>query len=95
MDSRDAHIEDTREPADTVEYSEVVKSFLDDLEVEIDQLLEMCADLNFAGDCVGIADFRDAADRVCDLVSVVYVGFKRTDRLAVVRKQNQRERQSL
>ena len=87
MDSRDAHIEDTRQPADTVEYSEVVKAFLNDLEVEIDQLLEMCADLDRDGDAVGIADFRDAADRVVDLVSVVYVGFKRTDRLEEVRKR--------
>jgi len=71
---------------DGVDYADVVRPFLQEHETAIDELLDFCAGLDRQGDAVGIADFRDAADRVVDLIGVVYVGFKRTDRLRAIKK---------
>lgn len=87
MDSRDAHIEDTREPADTVEYSEVVKAFLDDHEADIESVLEDLLVMNYIARGYGIErDFADAADRVVDLIRHVYPTYKLGGALALVRK---------
>ncbi len=96
MDSRDAHLEDTREPPDTVEYSEVVKAFIEEREDEIDLVLAELALLDYLARRAGLErDFADAASRIRDLIRHVYPTFGYGNMLVQVRKLNQRERQSL
>jgi hypothetical protein len=64
-------------------YDAVVGRFLDAHQDDVDAFLELGCDLHRAGENEGIeADFREAVDRVVELIQTKYPAFKRTDRLS-------------
>lgn len=75
------------EHEDADDYREVVERFVARHADEIDQVLELCQDLNRAGEEEGLDSGEFPGCIVAEFLQNIYPGFKKTDRIATFGKQ--------